>query len=122
MPNPSPQLEIITGKDLLTRPVVPISFTIDAILPHGLFILAGSPKVGKSWLALDMSCAVANGNALWNFSAEQGDVLYLALEDNPKRLQERLTKVSPVCDIDAATDIHFVTKAKKLGDGLVLQL
>ncbi|MCL2344017.1 MAG: AAA family ATPase [Firmicutes bacterium] len=64
MQKPSPQLEIITGKDLLTSPIEPLDFTIDAILPYGLFILAGSPKVGKSWLALDMSCAVANGNHL----------------------------------------------------------
>ena len=122
MPNPIPQLETISAKDLLTHPTESLGFTIDSILPHGLFILAGSSKIGKSWLALDIACAVANGGALWQYSATQGEVLYLALEDNHKRLQERLNKVSPICDIDATTDIHFVTKTKKLGDGLVEQL
>ena len=48
MPNPIPQLESVCAKDLLTQPIESLGFTIDAILPHGLFILAGSPKVGKS--------------------------------------------------------------------------
>ena len=123
MQNPIPHLETITGKDLMTRPVEPLDFTINDILPHGLFILSGSSKIGKSWLALDMSCAVANGDSLWQYAATtQGDVLYLALEDNPKRLQERLNKVSPTCDIDTQTDIHFVTKVQKLGDGLAEQI
>ena len=122
MPNTIPQLETVSAKDLLTRPIEPLGFTIDAILPHGLFILAGSSKIGKSWLALDIACAVANGGTLWQYPAAQGEVLYLALEDNHKRLQARLNKVSPICDIDATTDIHFVTKTKKLGDGLTEQL
>ena len=122
MSNTTPQLETIPGKDLLTRPVAPLSFTIADILPQGLFILAGSPKVGKSWLALDMCSAVAGGKDFWNYSAAQGDALYLALEDNPARLQERLSKVSPECDLDAPTDIHFVTKSAKLGEGLAEQL
>jgi len=118
----TPQLETIPGKDLLTRPIEPLGFTIAGILPHGLFILAGSPKVGKSWLALDICHAVANGGNLWQYPAAQGDVLYLALEDNPARLQERLSKVSSEPDLDASTDIHFATHAKKLGGGLREQL
>jgi len=49
-------------------------------------------------------------------------VLYLALEDNLNRLQDRLNKVSPICDLDNPTDIHFVTKAQKLGSGLAEQI
>ena len=122
MQTPAPRLETIPGKDLLTQPVAPIGFTIDTILPHGLFILAGSPKVGKSWLALDMCRAVTSGGALWNYPTAQGNALYLALEDNPARLQERLSKVSPGCDLDTPTDIHFTTQANKLGEGLAEQI
>ena len=121
MQNPIPQLETVSAKDLLTQPIEPICFTIDSILPHGLLILAGSSKIGKSWLALDMSNCVAAGDTFWKYPTTQGDVFYFALEDNNKRLQERLSKVSPMCDIDAATDIHFVTKAQKLGCGLAEQ-
>ena len=122
MPNPIPQLETVSAKDLLTQPIEPLGFTIDAILPHGLFILAGTSKIGKSWLTLDMSNCVASGDTFWNYRTTQGDVLYLALEDNNKRLQKRLSKVNPICDIDTPTDIHFVTKAQKLGSGLSEQI
>ncbi len=122
MPNPIPALETVSAKDLLTRPIEPLGFTIGSILPHGLFILAGSAKIGKSWLALDMSCAVANGGQLWQFPAAQGEVLYLALEDNHKRLQERLNKMSPVCDLETPADIHFVTRVNTLGNGLSEQI
>ena len=40
----------IDGNSLMAQEYEPLQFTIDAILPHGIFILAGSPKVGKSWL------------------------------------------------------------------------
>jgi hypothetical protein len=122
MHNDIPQLETVSAKDLLTQPIEPIRFTIDAILPEGLFILGGNGKIGKSWLALDMSNCVASGGALWYFQTAQGDVLYLALEDHNRRLQGRLIKVVPECDIDSDSDIHFVTKANRLGCGLAEQL
>ena len=122
MTTTTPSLETIPGKDLLTRPIQPLGYTIADILPHGVFILAGSPKAGKSWLALDICHAVANGSSLWRHAASQGDVLYLALEDNPARLQERLGKVSSEDDLNASTDIHFATHAKKIGGGLADQL
>ena len=71
----------------------PLQFTAEKILPHGLFILAGSPKIGKSWLALDLCRAVATGGKLWDFNAVQGDVLYFALEDRYRRIQDRLKKI-----------------------------
>ncbi len=61
------------------------------LVPEGLTILAGSPKLGKSWAAaLDMALAVASGGqALGGVDVEQGDVLLLALEDSDRRLQDR---------------------------------
>ena len=64
MHNQIPPFESITSKDLIKLPIEPLELTISDILPHGLFILAGSPKIGKSWLALDMCIAVATGNPL----------------------------------------------------------
>jgi len=72
-------LEIIDGKILLEKDLPPIRFIIDKILPQGLFILAGSPKIGKSWLSLDICTVVSTGQKLWDFNAEKGEVLYLAL-------------------------------------------
>ena len=56
-------------------------------------ILAGRPKLGKSWLALDIGIAVAMGGYALNIKAGQGDVLYLALEDNKRRMQKRLKQI-----------------------------
>jgi RecA-family ATPase len=57
-------------------------------LPEGLTLPAGKPKLGKSWLALSVAFAVAAGGvALGTYPVAQGEVLYLALEDNERRLQ-----------------------------------
>ncbi|MGO4834567.1 AAA family ATPase, partial [Rhizobiaceae sp. 2RAB30] len=53
------------------------------------------PKLGKSWLALDIGIAVATGGRSLGVDCEQGDALYLALEDNQRRLQDRLRTVLP---------------------------
>ena len=86
-----------------------------------MFVLAGGPKIGKSWLALDICIAIATGGAIWEHQATQADALYLALEDTRARLQERLTKLSSG-GVLAQNDIHFVTKTAKLGAGLAEQL
>jgi hypothetical protein len=81
--NTSPKVfEIIDGNTLMAQEYEPLRFAVEKILPHGVFILAGSDKIGKSWLSLDLCVNVATGGKLWEFSSEQGDVLYLALEDN----------------------------------------
>lgn len=64
---------------------------MDGLLTEGAAILAGRPKLGKSWLALGLALAVASGGrALGSIPVPQGDVLYLALEDGARRLQKRM--------------------------------
>jgi hypothetical protein len=125
-PNPRqiliPQLDTISASDLLNQKIEPISFTIDTILPTGLFLLSGSSKIGKSFLCLDMSNSISRGSNFWNYQTTQGDVLYFALEDNHRRLQERLNKITSNCDFNSEFDIHFVTTTKKLGEGLTEQI
>jgi hypothetical protein len=79
-----------TLQELLARQLPPIRWAIPDILPEGLTLLAGKPKLGKSWLALSVALAVAAGGvALGTYPVKQGEVLYLALEDNERRLQSR---------------------------------
>ena len=87
------EFEIIDGNTLMAQEYEPLQFAIEKILPHGLFIMAGSGKIGKSWLSLDICVSVATGGSLWEFNAVQGTALYLALEDNYRRLQDRLDKI-----------------------------
>ena len=64
------------------------------IIVEGLTLLASRPKVGKTWLAFDVAIAVAQGTyCLGDLKCEPGDVLFLALEDNKRRMQRRLTKL-----------------------------
>lgn len=63
---------------------------VPEMLPSGLAILAGAPKVGKSWLALQLCLAKAAGGNFFDKTISQGPVLYLALEDPPRRLQSRM--------------------------------
>ena len=76
----------------------PVSYCVPGLIPDGLTIIAGKPKIGKSWLALDVCIAVAMGRfCLGDRKPVRGDVLYAAMEDNPRRLQRRIDKLlSPV--------------------------
>lgn len=92
-------------------------WAIPNLLPVGLSILAGAPKLGKSWLALQIAQAVAAGGVTLNERIERGRVLYLALEDPPRRLKERMLKQSwtrgLACDFltlgDFEKQIHDLT-------------
>ena len=81
----------VTARALLQMDFPPVSWIVPGIAPEGLTILAGAPKVGKSWLALGIAVAVAEGSeTLGGIICEPGRVLYLALEDNRRRLAGRL--------------------------------
>jgi hypothetical protein len=84
--------EIAPADDLLGADFPPTRFVVADLLPVGLSILAGRPKLGKSWLALQIAIAVATGTPVLGRPTEQGPVLYLALEDSPRRLKERLLR------------------------------
>jgi RecA-family ATPase len=74
----------------------PVHYIVDGYIAEGLTIFAGKPKIGKSWLCLDIACAVASGGvAFGTIPVEPGEVLYAALEDNPRRLQRRMQRVLP---------------------------
>jgi hypothetical protein len=84
----------MTADDLVKAEFPVLNYAVEAILPEGLAMLAGSPKVGKSWVALDLSLGVAaGGRALSTLRTMQGSVLYLAREDGYRRLQSRLDLV-----------------------------
>jgi RecA-family ATPase len=72
----------------------PVSWVVPQLIPEGLTLLAGKPKIGKSWMALDLAIGIAgNGFIFGGIRAVQGDVLYCALEDNWRRLQKRTGKI-----------------------------
>ena len=84
---------IFTARDLKNMAFQPQKFICDGLISEGCALLGARPKIGKSWFALDLAYAVATGGEVLGRRCEQGDVLYLALEDTPRRLKERLAKI-----------------------------
>lgn len=112
------KLPTINAEELLSFPLPPIRFIIDGLLPQGLHILAGAPKIGKSWLALTLCLCVAKGEPLWSFAAQQCSVLYLCLEDSYQRIRCRLLDLTE----DAPDTLHFSIIAEQLHGGLEQQI
>ena len=71
-----------------------------SLIPEGLTILGGRPKVGKSRLLMQMSIAIGCGGTFLGIPVNKGKVLYLAFEDSERRLQERLKKMQATTDAD----------------------
>ena len=81
---------------LQTMTFPPLKFISPALVPKGATLLVSRPKLGKSWLVLDIAIATAAGRfTLGELKPSTGDVLYLALEDGRRRLQRRITKLLP---------------------------
>ena len=92
--NGATTFKLTTAADLVAREFKEPKWAVPQIVAKGLTILAGKPKTGKSWAALDFAVSVAGGySALGNIDCQQGAVLLLALEDNDRRLNQRLKAV-----------------------------
>ena len=92
---------------------------IDGLLYSGTYLFAGAPKVGKSFFMAQLAYHISTGQPLWNYEVHQGTVLYLALEDDYQRLQERMSRMFGV---EGTDNLHFAVYAKQLGAGLDEQL
>ena len=112
------KLETINAEDLQNRTYEPTPFLVDELIPEGLHILAGAPKIGKSWLALWLCLCISQGQPLWNFATTQGKALYLSLEDSFQRIQTRLFDLTE----DAPPTLHFAIMADTLKHGLEQQI
>ena len=111
---------IFSAADLQKQEFPPINWVVPGVLPEGLTILAGKPKVGKSWLALDMALAVAGGGSVLGRECEPGPALYLALEDNQRRLQRRLSRIEP--QLSWPSTLEFNTRLPRLDQGGLLTI
>jgi hypothetical protein len=88
--DPAVYTKVWSTAELLAATFPEPKWAVPGLLPVGLDVLAGRPKLGKSWLALQVAVAVGTGGTVLGTDVEQGRVLYLALEDNARRLQNRL--------------------------------
>ena len=112
------ELQTIDGQTLMNTPLDARRFVLSSLMPTGLHILGGAPKVGKSWLVLWMCLQIAKGENVWNYECRKGTTLYLCLEDSFERIQSRLYDITD----DAPDNIHFAILANSINDGLTEQI
>ena len=108
------KLTVIDGETLMDKRLPPTKFCVDTLLPQGLCILGGSPKVGKSWLVLDLCVHIAQGTPLWGLDTTKGQVLYLCLEDGERRIQERLNTITD----NVPDGMYFATGCTSIESGV----
>ena len=90
------RVHIIDAKELQHKQFAPIRYILPGYIPEGATLLVSCPKLGKSWLVLDLCIAIAMDRfTLGMLKPTMGDVLYLALEDGERRLQRRITRLLP---------------------------
>ena len=112
-------LHTVTLDELMDHVFEGRSAVIENLLYTGTYILAGAPKIGKSFLVAQIAHHVSTGQMLWGYKVRQGTVLYLALEDDEGRLQRRMFRMFGV---EGTSNLHFATSAKMLDNGLEEQL
>ena len=82
-----------SAADIMNTDYPDVSWVVVGVLPGGLTIINGGPKVGKSWFVLHLGTAVSSGGCFMGCCQTiKGEVLYLALEDTYRRIKSRLYK------------------------------
>jgi hypothetical protein len=108
-----------SANDLKDMILPEIAFAVPQYIPEGIVILAGKPKLGKSWLALNIALRIGRGESVLNQQPKQGQVLYLALEDHPRRLLERLELLEPDGNWE---NLDFWTECPRQNEGGLEQI
>lgn len=105
-----------TADWLMRQEFPPVKYVVPGIVPEGMTLLVAAPKIGKSWMVLGLGLELSNGgNAFGSIPVgKPRPVLYLALEDGQRRLQDRLNKLNPS---DVSHRLEFITS---MGDAKVL--
>ena len=111
--------EPVDAETLLATPLPPVRWLVPDLLPTGLSLLAGASKTGKSWLCLWLCLQLAQGGEIWGRQVQPQTVLYLSLENTPKRIQNRLSQLT---EAPVPSRLYFQTRCEAIGEGLEFEL
>lgn len=115
--NNKPRFKTISAVELLATDYPPRQFLVDELLPAGTAVLCAPPKIGKSWMAMDLCLSIASGQPFLGYTTHPCGVLYLAFEDTEARLQSRLHKL--LQGRTASALFWFSTEVIPLNNGLL---
>ena len=111
--------EPVDAETLLATPLPPVRWLVPDLLPTGLSLLAGASKSGKSWLCLWLCLQLAQGGEIWGRAVQPQTVFYLSLEDTPRRIQNRLSRLT---EAPVPSRLYFQTRCEAIGEGLEFEL
>jgi hypothetical protein len=113
-----PLAGVVTADQLQLAEFAPVMFVVPRLIAEGVTLLAGKPKLGKSWLMLDIALGVASGKpVLGNMPVLQGDVLGLFLEDSQRRLQARIRRLETASGKAWPTNLSLTTQWRRFDEG-----
>ena len=112
-------LETVTMAQLYDTAFESREEPVEGLLCKGTYLFCGAPKVGKSFLVLQLAYHIATGKPIWNYPVRKSSVLYLALEDDQARLQRRLYRMFGE---EETENLHLATECKTVAGGLEQQI
>ena len=95
-----------------------LNWLVEGLLKPGLAVLAGAPKIGKSWMVLQLCMAMAKGEPFLGLPTHPCTTLYIALEDSLARIQDRVLHITD----DLPEKLHFTVRCSEMGDRLVREI
>lgn len=108
------KINFISSVEIMNTPMKKQRFIVDGMIYPGIHILSGDPKIGKSWMMLDMCLAIAKGENFLGRKTERGQVVYMALEDTFISLQSRMYELTD----EPSENLFFTLLANSIGSGL----
>lgn len=107
-----------TAKDILTTQMEDVKWLIKDILPQGFFFLAGRPKIGKSFMTVQMCSSIVTGGKFLGYDVMmQGRVLYISLEDNVRRIKKRMANMGIDPEMKGLEFLEIEERWEKLNKG-----
>jgi hypothetical protein len=114
-----PRLASLSTPEFLAQEYPEPTWLVPGFMTAGLAVVAGPPKVGKTWLLIQMAIAASLGTPFLGKDLRPTGALYVSLEGNVNFLQNR---VRTLCTTGEPENLRWCFEANRLHDGLEPQI